>query len=196
MLALMAGMSAAAYAETDYPVWVGGTQVTSENMNDVLGDADAGATVTFTPAEGDTPATLTLNGASITGGYTFGDKVAAIYAEGDLTIDVTADRTVTGPDNGSGKSYCVYSGGSLTVTVNGELTAEGGTSTNGYSYGVYANYGAVTVNGELTAEGGTSTNRSSYGVSAYRDVTVAEGGTLTGEGGAATNGNSYGVSPC
>ena len=215
-LGLTAGLGAAAYAETNYPVWVGGTRVTSGNMDDVLGDGK----VSFTPADGGTPAILTLNGAAITGGYTFNGNAAAIYAQDDLTIDVTADSTVTGPDSGSGHSYCVYSGGSLTVigtgeltaaggdafgnsygvyansgavAVNGELTAEGGTSTNGNSYGVYANSGAITVNGELTAEGGTSTIRSSYGVWAYRDVTVAEGGTLTGTGGAATNLNSYGV---
>ena len=216
MLGLMAGMSLSAHAETTYNVWVGGTRVTSGNMDDVLGDGK----VSFTPADGGTPAILTLNGAAITGGYTFNYNAAAIYARGDLTIDVTADSTVTGPDSDSGHSYCVYSGGSLTVTgtgeltaaggdaygnsygvyansgavaVNGELTAEGGTSTNGYSYGVFVNDGAITVNGELTAEGGTSTIRSSYGVWAYRDVTVAEGGTLTGTGGAATNLNSYGV---
>ena len=39
-----------------YDLWVGGNRVTSANMNDVLGDADEGAKVKFTPASGDTPA--------------------------------------------------------------------------------------------------------------------------------------------
>ncbi len=62
MLVLTAGMSAGAYAATPYPVWVGGVQVTSVNMNDVLGTKDTGATVRYTPAEGTAPAILTLDG--------------------------------------------------------------------------------------------------------------------------------------
>ena len=204
-----------------YPVWVDGTQVTAANMDDVLGDADEGATVTFTPAEGSNPATLTLDGAAITGGYTFNEnRVAAIYAEGDLTIDVTADSTVTGPDNDLGSSCGVYSGRSLTVTGSGELTAAGGTAgancdscgvyayesvivtgkltatgreaLNARSFGVYANNGNVTVNGTLTGTGGTSTNGSSCGVYANNgNVTV--NGTLTGTVGTSTNGSSCGV---
>lgn len=88
-----------------YPVWVGGTHVTSENMNDVLGDADEGASVRYTPAMGSTPATLTLRDAAITStGTEDSHEGSAIYAEGDLTIDVTADSTVTGPDNYLGSS--------------------------------------------------------------------------------------------
>ena len=49
---------------TEYPLWVGGKQVTSANASDVLGNGK----VSFTPADGDTPATLTLNGATISGG--------------------------------------------------------------------------------------------------------------------------------
>ncbi len=172
-----------------YPVWVGGVQVTELNMADVLGTVDGdGATVTYTPAatgENPTPATLTLSGAEITSGsYNY----AAIYAEGDLTINVTADSTVTGPE--ADDSFGVInSGGSLTVTGAGTLTAEGSTATTGDSIGVYLYNGAVTVNGKLTAEGGTATLHS-LGVLAD-SVTV--NGTLTGTGGKATNNASYGV---
>ncbi len=144
--------------QIDYPLWVGGTQVTSANRNDVLGDADDGATVVFTPADSGA-ATLTLSGASITDGYTFGmsNSVAAIYADGDLTINVTAASTVRGPNTVSGDSYGVYSSsGSVTVTGTGELNAAGGEATNGNSCGVWA-FGDVTVAaaGKLTATGGT-----------------------------------------
>ncbi|MBR4444108.1 MAG: leucine-rich repeat domain-containing protein, partial [Clostridia bacterium] len=43
---------------TEYPLWVGGTQVTSANADDVFGDGK----VKYTPAKDSTPATLTLNG--------------------------------------------------------------------------------------------------------------------------------------
>ena len=40
----------------EYPLWVGDVQVTSANAGDVLGNADEGATVSFTPATtGETP---------------------------------------------------------------------------------------------------------------------------------------------
>ena len=66
VLGLIPGMSLTAYADgdTNYNLWVGIEQVTSANMGDVFHDG----TVSFTPANGDTPATLTLNGASITTG--------------------------------------------------------------------------------------------------------------------------------
>ena len=53
-----------------YPLWVGGVQVTSANMDNVLkGDSVNDGKVSFTPAEDETPATLALNGATITKGY-------------------------------------------------------------------------------------------------------------------------------
>ena len=162
-MALTAGMGAAAYAETVYDVWVGGTRVTSINMNDVLRDGK----VSYTPAVADDPATtdvdesvpaiLTLDGAAITGGYAFDENnsVAAIYADDDLTIDVTGTSIVIGPELETQyrHSYGVYidgegSNGKLTVTGPGTLTAAGGATPTGSSFGVYAN-GAAAVNGTL-----------------------------------------------
>ena len=158
MLVLMAGMSAAAHAETTYPVWVGGVQVTSANMGNVLaGDPVNDGRVSCTPTEGTTPATLTLNGASITDGHTFitsdFNHTAAIYAEGDLTIYVAANGTVTGPE--SDFSYDIFTNGSLTVTGPGTLTATGGAATNGGN---------------------------SCGIFTIEEVTVEESGTLTAAG--------------
>ena len=74
VLGLAPGMTLTAYADgvTNYDLWVGNTQVTSTNMGNVLGDG----TVSFAPANGDTPATLTLDGAAIT---TKGQKNSLIY---------------------------------------------------------------------------------------------------------------------
>ncbi len=190
MLGLMAGMSLSAHAETSYNVWVGGVQVTSANRDNVLaGDPENDGKVSFTPADGSTPAKLTLSGATITGSH----EDAAIYAEGDLTIDVTEDSTVTGPETDD--SYGVInSGGSLTVTGSGKLTATGGKATYGASYGVFVFDGSVTVakGAKLTAAGGAAKYADSCGVFAY-GVYVYEGGTLIASGGTATNGASYGV---
>lgn len=70
-----------------YDVWVGDIRITDLSANDVLGDADEGATVTYNP---DTH-TLKLDNAAITSG----DEQYAIYAEHDLTIELTGTSTVT-----------------------------------------------------------------------------------------------------
>ena len=194
MLVLTAGMSAGAYAATPYPVWVGGVQVTSVNMNDVLGTKDAGATVRYTPAVGTAPARLTLDGANITStGSANSHNGAAIYADEDLTVYVAADSAVTGPNNKSDDSYGIFTYDKLNVTGPGTLTATGGEAkgVNGFSYGVYA--GDVTVRGTLIGTGSVA-NHDSCGVNAeFGDVTVAEGGELIATAGEATSGSSYGV---
>ena len=181
---------------TTYPLWVGGVQVTSANKDDVLGDTDEGATVVFTPAVDDnaattdvnesSPATLTLNGADISGGNN-DSEYAAIYADGfDLTINVTENSTVTGPEtNGlDDNSEGIYiDEGCLTITGSGRLTTTGGESANGYgcSYGIYVDR-AVTINGPLNASGGETQDAMSCGIYAA-DVTVRSSGTLAASGG-------------
>lgn len=70
-----------------YDVWVGGAQITNLNADDVLGDADEGATVTY-DAETNT---LTLDNANIA----VDDSRFAIYAEQDLTISLVGTNSVT-----------------------------------------------------------------------------------------------------
>ena len=70
-----------------YDVWIGDIRITDLSANDVLGDADEGATVTYDP---DTH-TLKLDNATITSG----DEQYAIYATHDLTIELTGTSTVT-----------------------------------------------------------------------------------------------------
>ena len=60
---LLPGMALTAYADDYNDLWVGGVQVTSANMNDVLvDDPDNKGKVSYNPET----STLTLNGATIT----------------------------------------------------------------------------------------------------------------------------------
>ena len=111
-----------------YDLWVGGSQVTTENMRDLTViegvDAAEDGGVSFDPKTD----TLTLNNANITGVYTGGRYDSCIYSDDiDLTISLSGENTV-----GDGTAYdAIFTdGGSLTVTgKEGSMTAEG--STNG-----------------------------------------------------------------
>lgn len=191
------------FAILPYPLWVGGVQVTSANKDDVLGDTDEGATVVFTPAVDDNttttdvdesrPATLTLNSAIINGGNN-DSEYAAIYAKGlDLTINVTGDSTVTGPEtNDLGDSKGIYiDDGCLTITGSGILTTKGGESATYSSYGIDVDR-AVTINGSLKASGGETQGAMSCGIYAGVGITVGSSGTLAASGGTGEAG-SYGI---
>ncbi len=183
---------------TPYSLWVGGVQVTSANKDDVLGDGK----VSYTPAvTGDNPipATLTLNGATITGGNA-DTEYSAIYAKDmDLTINVTADSTVNGPDHSElyASSYGINmekyeSGGVLTVKGDGKLTVIGGVPSNENGGGSYGVCGSVIVseNAALIAKGNAA---SEYGGSYGVNGSVTVNGALTATGGRTINGNSVGV---
>lgn len=174
---------AVAEAVVKYPLWVGGTQVTSTNASDVLGDADEGATVVYTPAvTGDTPtpATLTLTGANITTGYEVSGSTAAIYTTDDLIV--------TGSGSASNVGFGIHIEGEKTLTLNGDfdLTAtkngiylfdgcglvvkDGTVNTTGGN-------GGAGISGKVTLVGGTLTVTGGAGGSAFGDgasVTIAE----------------------
>jgi len=112
-------------APTMYPVWVAGTQVTSENASNVLSDGAA----SYDAATN----TLTVN-KNITA---TGDNVSAIKAttEDDFTIDIDGSVAISSED-GDGievQNKAIVTGGSLTITAD--------------SYGIYAD--------EITVDGGT-----------------------------------------
>ena len=98
------------HAVANYDVWVGGTQVTSANKDDVLGNSGT-PTVTYDP----TTKTLTLNNATISSENTQGQ---GIYASDDLTINLIGTNEITGSGNS------IYSTKPLTITSseNGSLT--------------------------------------------------------------------------
>ena len=123
------------HAVVKYNVWVGGTQVTSANMNNVLNDATA--TVKYTPADGETAQKLTLNGANISAS---GTTKGIISTSGALDIELIGENTITTDSNS------INSSGALTITStsghNGSLTM----SSKNANTTVYAT-AAITISG-------------------------------------------------
>ena len=158
---------------TTYPVWVGETQVTSVNKDDILGDGKASFdpdtnTLTFTTAA---PAItglhenaliyadgvdLTINAAS---GLTLNSTGSGVYVNGDVTINGDASINTTGISINcigdvtiagsltatAGSNYTVFSNGNISIGGNAELknTYSGG-------YGLCAPHGSITVDGNIT----------------------------------------------
>ncbi len=162
-----------------YPVWVGDTQVTSVNKDDILGDGKA----KFDPST----ITLTLNNPIITGTH----SNSVIYAEnvhlnlvGSANIiDDTAQTgilvvhhslTLNGDFNVSGAAMetGIYASASIEV--------KGGTiSAAGSSEGIRAATNNVTISGgEVTAKGVGSNG---YGIFSFGNLTIS-GGTVTATG--------------
>lgn len=190
--ALIFSLATATALAADYPVWVGSTQVTSSNMNDVLGDGK----VSFDPST----QTLTFNEATVTdthtgmyvciysdgqdltvkGKVTVSGQQYGIYVEGaKLTID--GDVTVTGAQFGIEAIDVEIKSGNVNVTGSsfgigsrpdsgGSITISGGTVTaTGDDYGILASKGTVTVSGDstqVTAKGGD------YGIYAKTGINI------------------------
>ncbi len=167
----------------EYPLWVGDTQVTSANAASITGSDPVVASY---DAESNT---LTLDGATIDGdaaGCTTNgnDQYGTIRAELDnLTINVVADSTVTGPSEGSKPySYGIMAKDYLlTIAGEGTLTASGGSY--GYNAGVLANN--LVIDGKLSATGVEPTGQPSSvscGVDAKTSIVVNDGAELTATG--------------
>ena len=153
--------------------------------------------------------TLTLNNATIAGAYDFTNndeyhkEVAAIYRDGDLTIQLEdGQSTVNGPEctnkSGSADSYGIYVTGSLTIRGSGALEVNGSEQIHGLDrYGV--NSVGIGVQGDITitdgstvtAVGGDLTGERTYSYGISGSVIVS-GGTVTATGGKANN-YSYGI---
>lgn len=123
---------------TTYPVWVGSTQVTSANKDDILGD---GGKAKYDP---DTN-TLTLNDPTVTGSY----EGAKIYAKA-MTLTVTGKVTLSGADFGIDvRGYSGYLG-RLIITGNGtNIDAAGNTSGISAKDGVIINGGTIRASGSV-----------------------------------------------
>ena len=160
-----------------YPLWVGGTQVTSANMNDVLAeDPTNKGKVSYTPAEGDTPAKLTLNGANITTGYDDSgiyyngkDPLSIVLADGSVnTIEKTEEN---GLENGIFVDDSSSDPAGLAISGKGKLTVSGGHD------GIYANYSEVSISGStVTAIGGWEGIYSDSGIDIIDSTVTTEGG--------------------
>ncbi len=146
-----------------YPLWVGGTHVTIANNDNVLNDA--GKTVRFSPAKKGSPATLTLNGAHITTGFTENEETIGIYYKGSdplsLALQPGSDNKVDIADNGG---QGIKSAADLTVSGSGKLLVNVAKGT-----GIRAN--------ELTINGGkTTVNAGGTGISSTsKDVSLVSG---------------------
>ena len=182
------------YQAAKYGLFVGGTEVTSANAADVLGDG----TVSYDPNS----QTLTLSNAKITKGEH--EDAAIYYAGGDLAIVLEGDNVVTGPDdepNNSSYSYGirVEKQGNVSISGDGTLTVRGGKASTQYagafSYGIKADGDVEISGGTITAEGGAvsaqSLTNSSNGICANQDIVIS-GGVVSATGGTAAT-QSYGL---
>ena len=142
-LAVALLLPAAAFAES-YSLWVNGTEVTSENAGNVLGDS---GTVSYDAATN----TLTLNGATInTPNPTSVSSIysAGIYAEGAIQIQLIGENSIT---ISSGQIVAgIHASGVITISGNGSLdvTASGADiETRAISTGYTAEEAGVIING-------------------------------------------------
>ena len=176
-----------------YDLWVGGVQVTSENVWDVLDDD----TVSFDPATH----TLTLNNAHINvtdGNYGIRSKtfldlelmgensitcsgVYGFHSTDDVTVIGDGSLNVTANDVGI---YIAggYEVGGLYLKEDVTLTVTSGNVTSGNSYGVRVDdVLEVRDNATLTATAGTAPDRS-CAIYAYDEFNVYDNAVVTATG--------------
>ena len=105
-----------------YNVWIGETQITNENMNDVMGDK----TITYTPANGIQKATLTLNGANIIDYKETNPNRSTIFAEEELIVVIKGTNTITTTTQVGIESTCplyIQGEGAGTLNISAECIA-------------------------------------------------------------------------
>jgi|GEM_PF-1907796 len=191
----------------EYPLWVGGVQVTSVNKGDITAaitaeGGTASGTATYDPDSG----TLTLTDFQYSGaGYeylyspgTINERsyAAGIFYSGNeaLIVDLSGESAVTVATTGDkDASYGLRSDGyktAVTFTGTGNLRATGGQASNGNSCG-------ISVRGTLTVESGAAVTgvagqsyQNSVGVDAL-DYDVY--GSLIGTGGTSESNTSFGI---
>ena len=164
----------------NYPLWVGGTQVTSANAADILGDADEGATASY-DAENNT---LTLNG------YTYsGSDVGARYTGTDtLNIVLTGENKIT----------CTGQYGVRSENAGISFSGEGSLDVTAVYFGIHAysegNYNAIVISGGTVS----ATSTAELGSGIYGgDLTISGGtvnATATGYGAEAVYGKNISIS--
>lgn len=145
VVALCLGLLSVSALAVDEPcnLWVNGVAVTSENADDVLGNADGeGATVAYDANTN----TLTLNGATLSGYYEDYAYPVFIYAENDLNIVLIGDNKVEYGDNDE-YPRAIYVSGDLNISGNGSLTC-------GSENNAFAGFG-IECSGNLKVENAT-----------------------------------------
>ena len=162
-----------------YPLWVGGTQVTSENAGNIDGENKA----SYNPET----KTLTLNNYSYTGaGYTN----AAIRAEQTLTIELKGNNTLTHTPTEYLSFGIFVDEADLTITGSGTLTINAGDALlNSEGIWVYGSGYTLTIDRDATVKASGGNSAQSIGAGAQESVVVH--GTL--EATAGSGNSSYGV---
>ena len=164
-----------------------GSVMLTETTNDVFGDGSASYNRESN--------VLTLNGYRSNGAvYPFdGDKGAAIYSNGDITLRLTGENTVEN-DIPTSASFAIYIDGSLTIDGDGILNASSLQAVT-ESCGIYASKGIIVRSGTVSACSADIpseiSNGKSAGIIGNSGITV-KGGILSGIGGEAPF-RSYGV---
>ena len=144
----------------EYPLWVGGVQVTSANADDVLKGTPNEGKVSFTPATDSTPATLTLNGATINSGYEYeSPRKAGIYYTGSSPLNIAVEGSISLINETNPLTDGIKSDSAGKVTISGSGSLAISVSNCGLS-----SSGALTINGgSITA---TATADASSGIAA------------------------------
>ena len=172
-------------AVVKYNVWVGGTQVTSVNKDNVLGDG----TVTYTPATTTESQKLTLRNANISAS---GTTKGIISTSGALDIELIGENKITTDSNS------INSSGELTITStkNGSLTmsSKNNMSTLYATANITISGSAVvnaTINGGAQAiHSNPSSGTGSITITGNAKVTAKNTRTLSGQTSDATKAHS------
>ena len=191
-------LPATAWAADGETIHVGGVTLTGSADTPAYAKTDNSGNVTFESASEDDynikwdGTTLTLDNANISGGYGFSGSwdsgSAAIYYSGgsDISLILTGENTVTGPNGDNNASFGIYAYGDsknsidLTISGSGSLTATGGDMVS-ESYGIFTD-NLIVQSGTVNAAGGNgNTVKNSYGIYVYIYLTIS-GGTVTAEG--------------
>ena len=141
-----------------YDLWVGATQVTGKNKDDILND---GGKATFDPETN----TLNLYSPTIPGAYKDDDYTCKIFCE-DMDLTIKGIYRMT-----KAETYSAFS-------------CEGGSLTLDGSFTLFAGEGSVVyADKSLTVDGNSLTAKSSQGrgIKSYGDITVNSVRTLTVE---------------
>ncbi len=178
----------AASAAEEYPLWIGGEQVTSDNCDDLANNHWS-----YDP----TTHTLTLDDYEYNGvGYSYsGNNSSAIYYNGtdDLTISISGENEITHSedwsDNGDHALMSENAGTNLTITGSGSLSLEMADTWGGPALSCGGD--VVISSGTLNVVGGTTgiyasevtvkKDISTVVIKACRDSGKAVNGTLINE---------------
>ena len=191
-------LPATAWAADGETIHVGGVTLTGSADTPAYAKTDNSGNVTVESAREDDynlkwdGTTLTLDNANISGGHEFSGPwdsgSAAIYYSGgsDISLILTGENTVTGPNGDNNASFGIYACGDsgniidFTISGSGSLTATGGNMVS-ESYGIFTD-NLIVQSGTVNAAGGNgNTVKNSYGVYVYIYLTIS-GGTVTAEG--------------